>query len=98
MREKKATRGLGGKRCNRVNTSLSNRDLFKLNRLATSCNMKPTTLASDIIHWALNNLDYVVKIQQEHCLYSAYKIIPIKDYNHEGELIYNLEENRRDDF
>ncbi|MEH6993087.1 hypothetical protein V7075_10265 [Neobacillus drentensis] len=39
-------KGLVGKKIHRVNVSLTNKQAFKLNRLATACNMKPTTLAA----------------------------------------------------
>jgi len=35
-------RGVGGKRVQRVNISMTNFDARNLNRLATSCNLRPT--------------------------------------------------------
>ena len=46
-------KGLGGKKIHRVNVSLTNKQAFKLNRLATACNMKPTTLAAVLIEKGL---------------------------------------------
>jgi hypothetical protein len=96
VRREKKQRGIGGARVNRVGISLSNKDSFKLNRLATACQMKPTTLAGLLVEMSLNNADIVAELQREHCLYSAYKIIPIKNYDTD-ELEYYLEENERED-
>jgi sulfur carrier protein ThiS len=80
-------KGLGGKKIHRVNVSLTNKQSSKLNRLATSCNMKPTTLAGLLIELGLNNARVVTDLQKEYCTQSAYKIVMV---NNNGELNYVL--------
>jgi len=82
-------KGLGGKKINRVNMSLSNKYNSKLSRLATACNMKPTTLAGLLIEISLDDSDLIARLQDEYCTHSAYKVIPLKD---NGELVYCLKE------
>jgi sulfur carrier protein ThiS len=88
-------KGLGGKKVNRVNVSLTNKYSLKLNRLATACNLKPTTLAGLLIEKHLDNPQVVVELQKEYCLQSAYRVLLI---NKGGELQYVLNENEREDF
>jgi hypothetical protein len=80
-------KGLGGKRVHRVNTSLTNKQAFKLNRLATACNIKPTTLAALLIEKGLNDDRLVSELQKEHCTEKAYRVILV---NNNGELNYVL--------
>jgi hypothetical protein len=80
-------KGLGGKKVNRVNVSISNKFSLKLNRLATACNVKPTTLAGKLIERCLNDPGVVSEFQKEYCTQSAYKIVVI---NNGGELNYVL--------
>lgn len=68
-------KGLGRKKVHRVNVSLTNKDSFKLNRLATACNMKPTTLAGLLIEKGLNNPQLVAELQKEYCTQSSYRIV-----------------------
>ncbi|MFD2442951.1 hypothetical protein ACFSO7_03025 [Bacillus sp. CGMCC 1.16607] len=82
-------KGLGGKKINRVNVSLSNFQNQKLNKLATACNMRPTSLACLLIEKCLNNAQVVADLQKEYAIHSAYKVVPI---NHNGELQYILSE------
>ncbi|PAD86654.1 hypothetical protein CHH55_16930 [Niallia circulans] len=82
-------KGLGGKKVNRVGISLTNKDSSKLNKLATSCNMKPTTLAGLIIEKCLNNPQFVAQLQEEFCIQKAYKVLLIKDFK-TGEYNYVL--------
>jgi hypothetical protein len=89
-------RGRGKSKVNRVGTSLSNKDFFKLSRLATACNMKHTTLANIIINKYLNDSDVIKELQEEHCLYSAYRVIPINVHG-SSELEFVLSENGRND-
>ncbi|TYS14258.1 hypothetical protein FZC78_19065 [Rossellomorea vietnamensis] len=84
-------KGLGNKKVNRVNISLTNKMSAKLNRLSNACNMKPTTLACLLVEKCLNDPELVFQLQQEHGVYSAYKIVPVKDFN-TGELQYILNE------
>ncbi|CEG26029.1 hypothetical protein [Bacillus sp. B-jedd] len=88
-------KGLGGKKVNRVNVSLSNACNRKLNQLATACNMRPTTLAGLLVERCLDSADVIADLQREHCLHSAYKIMPVK---RGSELVYLLNDNRREDF
>jgi hypothetical protein len=72
-------KGLGGKKVHRVNVSLTNKQSFKLNRLATACNMKPTTLAGLLIEKSLNNVQLINELQKEYCTQKAYRIIIINN-------------------
>lgn len=87
-------KGLGGKKVNRVNMSLTNKDDSKLTRLAIACNMKKTTLAGLIVEKCLNNPQFVAELQKEYCTQRAYKVLLIKDYE-TGEYNYIL--SGRDD-
>jgi hypothetical protein len=80
-------KGLGNKKVNRVNVSLTNKQSYKLNRLATACNMKPTTLAGLLIEKCLDNAQLVADLQKEYCTQSSYKIVLV---NNNGELHYLL--------
>jgi hypothetical protein len=80
-------KGLGGKKVNRVNVSLTNKLNLKLNRLATACNMKPTSLAGLLIERCLNDPRIVSELQKEYCTQSAYKIVLVDSG---GELHYSL--------
>ncbi|MBT2659387.1 hypothetical protein J7E81_30135 [Bacillus sp. ISL-18] len=86
-------KGLGGKKIHRVNVSLTNKQGYKLNRLAIACNMKPTTLAGLLIEISLNNAGLVDKLQKEYWTQTSYRVILIN--NGEGELVYLL--NGRED-
>jgi hypothetical protein len=84
-------KGLGNKKVNRVNISLANKMNTKLNKLSTACNMKPTTLACLLVETCLNDPEMVFKLQQEHSVYSAYRVVPIKDFT-SGEIEYVMSE------
>ncbi|MDQ0412752.1 hypothetical protein [Mesobacillus stamsii] len=84
-------KGLGGKKVNRVNVSLCNRMNQKLNKLATACNMRPTTLACMLIEKSLDNVQLVSDLQQEHAVHNAYRVIPIQT---KGTIEYVLSEGR----
>lgn len=70
-------KGLGNKKINRVNVSLTNRVNLKLNRLAISCNMKPTTLAGILIEIGLNEPELINKLQYKYNVTPQYKVTPI---------------------
>lgn len=82
-------KGLGGKKINRVNMSISNSYNRKLNRLATACSMKPTTLAARLVELSLDDNKLVSQLQDEYCTQQAYRVIPVKKY-HNGEIEYLL--------
>lgn len=84
-------KGLGGKKIDRVNVSLSNKYKTKLNRLATACNMRPTTLACLLIERCLDDPSTVAELQEEFGVYSAYRVLPLMNYE-SGELEYVLNE------
>jgi hypothetical protein len=86
-------KGLGGKKIHRVNVSLTNKQAFKLNRLATACDMKPTTLAAMLIEKGLNDARLVSELQLEFCKESAYRVVVVTN---NGELNYVL--TGREDF
>lgn len=73
-------KGCGGKKVNRVNVSLSNHYDTKLKRLATSCNMKPTTLAALLIELSLDSTELVAMLQDRYNVHNAYRVIPLVNY------------------
>ena len=82
-------KGLGNKKVNRVNISLSNGYNSKLNKLATACNMKPTTLAGMLIENSLDNASIVADLQKEYGIHTAYKVLPVQS---NGEIVYVMNE------
>jgi hypothetical protein len=72
-------KGLGGKKVNRVGVSLSNRYESKLRKLATACNMKPTTLAGQLIEKCLDDALLISRIQKEYCTQKAYRIVIVNN-------------------
>ncbi|PGY11066.1 hypothetical protein [Bacillus sp. AFS031507] len=86
-------KGLGGKKNHRVNLSLTNKQAYKLNRLATACNMKPTTLGGLLIEISLNNAELVNNLQKQYCTQTSYRVVLVN--NGGGDLVYLL--NGRED-
>lgn len=84
-------KGLGGKKINRVNVSMTNKQHQKLNKLATACNMRPTSLACLLIEKSLNNIQLVSELQREFAIHTAYRVLPI---SRKGEIEYVLNERR----
>lgn len=84
-------KGLGGKKVNRVNISLSNKYEQKLLRLATACKMRPTTLAGMLVEMSLDNPELINTLQNEYNIHAAYRIVPVQDYT-SGEIQYVLNE------
>lgn len=80
-------KGLGNKKINRVNVSLSNRYFSKLKKLAISCNMKWTQMAGLIIEIFLNDPHLMKKIQDEYCTEPLYRVLPMNDEK-KGYTIY----------
>lgn len=80
-------KSLGGKRICRVNISLTNAENQKLSKLATACNMRPTTLAHLLITRCLDDPLLVSRLQDEFGIYNAYRVVPV---NHNGEIQYML--------
>jgi hypothetical protein len=74
-------RGLGDKKVNRVNVSLSNRYLRMLHKLAVSCNMRPTSLAGLLIERSLANPQLIRQLQDEYCTDPQYLVLPINIEN-----------------
>jgi hypothetical protein len=72
-------KGLGGKKVNRVGVSLSNRYDSKLRKLATACNMKPTTLAGLLIEKCLDDALLISRIQKEYCTQKAYRVVIVNN-------------------
>ncbi|MEC1716577.1 hypothetical protein [Schinkia azotoformans] len=77
MIEKK---GCGDKKINRVGVSLSNQYEAKLNRLATACQKRPTTLAGMLIEICLDSPEIIDMLQEKYNVYTAYKVLPIENY------------------
>lgn len=84
-------KGLGGKKVNRVNVSMTNRMNQKLNKLATACNMRPTTLAGLLIEKSLDNVQLVTELQIEYAVHTAYRVLPVSS---QGTIEYVLSERR----
>lgn len=84
-------KGLGNKKINRVNVSLTNKTNLKLNRLATACGMRPTTLACFLIELCLDSSELVTRLQTEYGIHNAYKVVPVRNYD-TGEIHYTLNE------
>lgn len=84
-------KGLGNKKVNRVNLSLTNKTNSKLNKLATACNMKPTTLACLLLEIGLDSTDLINRLQDEYNVHNAYKVVLVKDFR-TNELEYVLSE------
>lgn len=84
-------KGLGAKKVNRVNVSMCNRMSQKLNKLATACNMRPTTLAGLLIEKSLDNVQLVSDLQREYAVHTAYRVLPIQS---KGTIDYVLSERR----
>lgn len=84
-------KGLGGKKIDRVNLSLSNSYSRKLNRLAAACGMKRTSFASYLLEMCLDDPVLVMKLQNELNKEPAYKVVPVKKYN-STEVEYVLQE------
>lgn len=80
-------KGLGGKKVNRVNISLTNEVNKKLTRLAKSCEMKHTTLAALLVEMCLDDPVMINKLQSHYNVYPAYKIVPV---HHNGKTEYVL--------
>lgn len=78
-------KGLGNKKINRVNVSLTNRVNKKLNQLAVACNTKPTTLAGLLIEMSLNDPKLIHKLQEQYNIYTPYKVVPVQN---KGEIEY----------
>lgn len=67
-------KGLGGKNINRTNLRLTNAYDLKLKSLARSVNMKPAELSRYIVERFLDNSKMVHDLQEEYCLYEAYRV------------------------
>jgi hypothetical protein len=80
-------KGLGGKRINRLNLSITNEDEKNINMLATACGMKPASIAYEIFLRGLNDIQLLNELQKEYCIQSAYRIVFIQ---HDGRLEYTL--------
>lgn len=83
-------KGLGNKKVNRVNLSMTNEYESKLRRLATACNMKPTPFACMLIELCLDDQEFVRNLQREFGVHNAYKVEPVRNYK--GKIIYALNE------
>lgn len=84
-------KGLGNKRVNRINLSITNGYTNKLNRLAIACNMRPTSLACLILERCLDDQELVRNLQRELNIHNAYVVEPVRNYD-TGEVIYTLNE------
>lgn len=84
-------KGLGNKKINRINLSVTNNYSGKLNRLAVACSMKPTTLACLLLERCLDDQELVRELQREFNIHNAYVVEPVRNYE-TGEVFYTLNE------
>ena len=90
-------RGLGGKKVNRTNLSLSNEYEQKLAVLTTAWNLKyPGKLGRLFLEFCLDNAEIVDLFQKEYCTRTAYKVRLIKNYE-TGKIHYVLNNKERED-
>jgi hypothetical protein len=75
-------RGLGDKKVNRVNLSMSNEYSKKLKWMAQACGMKPTEFAGRLVETMLDNPQAMYKLQDEYCQYEAYRVRIFRSMGH----------------
>lgn len=87
-------KGLGNKKVNRVNLSLSNEYLRKLKWISQACGKRPTELAGYLLEMVLDDPDKMFELQDQLCLYDAYRVQVIR---HMGHTHYKLKGGRYDE-
>jgi hypothetical protein len=80
-------KGLGNKRVNRVNLSLTNREMKNLKLLANACGIDHSVLARKILLLCLEDEMIVNKLQERYCTQRAYKVVFLRN---NGEVHYTL--------
>lgn len=75
-------RGLGNKKINRVNLSLSNEYDQKLKMMAHACGKRPTELAGVLLEQILDSPEEMYRLQAQYCLYDAYRVRVIRLMGH----------------
>lgn len=75
-------RGLGNKKINRVNLSLSNEYDQKLKWMAQACSKRPTELAGILLEQILDDPEEMYRLQDQYCLYEAYRVRVIRSMGH----------------
>jgi hypothetical protein len=75
-------RGLGNKKINRVNLSLSNEYLLKLRWMAQACGFRPTELAGMLLEMILDDPQKMYDLQDEFCRYEAYRVRVVRMMGH----------------
>lgn len=75
-------RGLGNKKCNRVNLSLTNEYHQKLKWMAIACGMRPTELAGYLLEMVLDDPFRMNDLQDQFCKYDAYRVVVIRLMGH----------------
>jgi hypothetical protein len=68
-------KGLGGKRCNRLATSITNKEESDLVKLSTACGMSKSEMTHYMINHCLYNGTFVSSVQKEYCTQKAYKVV-----------------------
>jgi hypothetical protein len=68
-------RGLGGKRINHRKVSLTNKEDNDLRKLATACNMPPTTLLWHFARKCLYDPMIMNEFQKQFCNQKAYRVV-----------------------
>jgi len=62
----------------RVNASLDQQTHDKLKKLATSCDMTKTMLATELIEMSVNHIDIIDFFQRNYNHNDQYRVIPVK--------------------
>jgi hypothetical protein len=70
-------KGLGGKRINPRKVSLTNKEDNDLCKLATACNMAPTTLLWHFARKCLYDPIIMNEFQKKYCTQKAYRVVLI---------------------
>lgn len=75
-------KGLGNKKNNRVNLSLSNEYLRKLKWMSQACGKRPTEFAGSLLEMMLDDPVKMYELQDQYCLYEAYRVRVVKAMGH----------------
>jgi hypothetical protein len=86
-------KGLGNKKINRVNLSLSNEYLRKLKWIAQACEKRHTEMAGLLLEMILDDPVKMYELQDQYCLYDAYRVQVVRAM---GNTHYQLPGGRYD--
>lgn len=75
-------KGLGNKKINRVNLSLSNEYHQKLKWIAQACGKRPTEMAGYLLEQILDDPGKMYELQDRLCLYESYRVRVVRAMGH----------------